>query len=87
MNELEYVKEKLIKKFPKISLEYDPAETEKGSSWLDIKTNKQLITIEWKPQEGFGLYLDRNEGYGLGPTEIYRNKAVLFTRIVKSCSR
>ena len=81
MNELEIVKENLLKRIPQIDCDYDPGETESGSSWLDLKYEGQFINIEWNPSKGFGLYLDDDDSYGSGPNEVYRNKDKLYKRI------
>ena len=82
MNELETVRNSLLKQIPNINCDYDPAENETGSSWLDLRFENQFINIEWNPNKGFGLYLENDGSYGLGPNEIYRNKDALFKRIL-----
>lgn len=81
MNELKTLKDDLLKKIPQILCDYDPGDTESGSSWLDLKYEDQLINIEWNPAKGFGLYLDEDDAYGVGPNEIYRSKEKLYKRI------
>ena len=81
MNELKTLKDDLLKKIPQILCDYDPSDTESGSSWLDLKYEDQFINIEWNPAIGFGLYLDEDDSYGVGPNEIYRSKEKLYKRI------
>ena len=81
MNELEIVKINLLRRIPQIDCDYDPGETEAGSSWLDVKYEDQSINIEWNPDKGFGLYLDDGDSYGIEPNEVYRNKEKLYKRI------
>lgn len=81
MNELETLKDDLLNKIPQIDYDYDPSETESGSSWLDLRYENQFINIEWNPSKGFGLYIDEEDSYGSGPNEIYRSKEKLSKRI------
>ncbi|MFV2005088.1 MAG: helix-turn-helix domain-containing protein [Gammaproteobacteria bacterium] len=81
MNELEAVKNDLLKRIPQLDCDYDPGETESGSSWLDLRFENQFINIEWNPGKGFGLHLEDVDSYGSGPNEIYRNKDKLYKRI------
>jgi DNA-binding XRE family transcriptional regulator len=81
MNELKTLKDDLLKEIPQILCDYDPGDTESGSSWLDLKYEDQFINIEWNPAKGFGLYLDEDDSYGVGPNEIYRSKEKLYKRI------
>ncbi len=82
MKELESIKAELTKVFPNMAWKYDPAEIETGSSWLDLETNKQWLTIAWQPHQGFGLYLGAPDAYGSGPDEVYRNRDVLIKRVL-----
>lgn len=81
MNELEIVRDNLLKSIPKINYDYDPSEIESGSSWLDLQFEGQFLNIEWNPNKGFGIYFDDVDSYGLGPSEIYRDKDILFKRV------
>ena len=81
MNELEAIRDGLLRKLPTIDYDYDPAETESGSSWLDLHFEEQYLNIEWKPNKGFGLYFQDQNSYGTGPEEIYRSKDKLLKRI------
>lgn len=79
---LESIKNRLIEKFPDIEMDYDPSQTDTGSSWLDIESENEHYTVEWKPNSGFGLYTNNLNSYGSRPTEIYRNEDVLFKRLL-----
>lgn len=66
---------------PDLLMTYDPADTETGSDWLDIESDNQQLTIEYKPDQGFGLYTGDDHAFGSGPNEIYRKEAALLKRI------
>ncbi len=82
MNELEIFRDELVVRLPHLVYEFDPAETESGSSWLDVRFENQLVNIEWKPDKGFGLYTKAEVSYGTGPDEVYRSKEALSKRIL-----
>jgi hypothetical protein len=81
MNTLEVIKEKISMIVPNASISLDSSETFTGSSWLDIKSDNQSLTIEYKPSLGFGLYASVDNSFDLGPDEIYRNVDSLLKRI------
>jgi hypothetical protein len=43
-----------------------------GNWWIDLQSTIP-ITIEWRPALGFGFAVGKSEGYGEGPTEIFRS--------------
>jgi hypothetical protein len=75
------VQENISKLFPDASVSFDAAELPTGSSWIDIESDDQTVTIECKPSFGFGLYSVQNDSYGSGPDEIYRSLDALLRRI------
>ena len=81
MNALKELQDRLSKLLPESSMEYDPSETETGSSWLEVKFDDQEITIEWIPNRGFGLYTSRDNSFGSAPDELYRDGDLLLRRI------
>jgi len=81
INPLEEIKIKISQEFTGIFIDFDPAENETDSSWLDIFSEDKNFTIEYKPSQGFGLYLGQVKTYGEGPNEIYRNKDILIKRL------
>jgi hypothetical protein len=41
-----------------------------GYYWLDITHNAVMVTVLWRPELGFGLYLPSDDiGYGCHPDE------------------
>ena len=81
MNPLQILKNTLGERFPHIKLGFDPAACGSGSSWLDIEADDQSLTVEWKPNFGFGLYISDSDTFDSGPTEIYRKESVLLKRL------
>ena len=81
MNTPEILKEKISMLVPNASLLLDPSETPEGSTWLDIESGNQTLTIEYKPSLGFGLYSSTDDSYGSGPEEVYRSMDSLLKRI------
>lgn len=81
MNALKKIQNRINERIPDVSMVYDPSEIKGGSSWLDVESNDQHITIEWKPDFGFGLYLDNDNSFGSGPNEIYRKEEALLKRV------
>lgn len=43
-----------------------------GNWWVDCSLEDRFITVEWRPDEGFGIYDSEGSGYGDKPAEIYR---------------
>jgi DNA-binding XRE family transcriptional regulator len=81
MKALEKIQNDINAVLPNLEMSYDPAETDSGSSWLDIETGEQHLTIEYKPDQGFGLYTGNNDSFGSGPNEVYRKETALLKRI------
>ena len=81
MNTLEIIQEKISILLPGVSILLDLPATPNGSSWLDIKSDNQVLTIEYKPSLGYGLYSSTNNSFGSGPDEVYRNVDSLLKRI------
>ena len=50
----------------------EPGGEQAGNWWIDLP-GKKRVTIEWRPQLGFGFSAGHSEGYGEGPAEIFRS--------------
>ena len=83
MSTLSVLQEKIVTLLPSAKIAVDPSETPTGSSWIDIYSGERNITIEYKPNFGFGLYQEEESEYGEGPAEIYRDQGALLRRISK----
>jgi hypothetical protein len=49
--------------------ELDLAETTAGSSFLTLKIGDYQLTVDWRPDRGFGITAGRDGAYGEGPDE------------------
>jgi len=81
MMEFENFIQTLREKFPDLKCEIDRAETESGSSWVDIISDETRLTIEYRPHMGFGLYKETSSNFGEGPSEVFRNRDFAIKRI------
>jgi hypothetical protein len=73
MNEIQRLQAKLEDRFPAAAFEIDAPLNPASSWWLDIRADDYFLTVEWRPGEGFGVTTPRDDGFGEGPDEIYRN--------------
>lgn len=53
-----------------------------GNWWIDL-LGKKRITIEWRPEFGFGFSVGDTKGYGEGPAEIFRSPARAAHRVMQ----
>ncbi|HEY4511631.1 MAG TPA: hypothetical protein VJH55_02210 [Candidatus Paceibacterota bacterium] len=77
MNELEQLQSKIKAQFPKAETKIDIPERSDGNFWLDTKIDTGSLTVEWRPDEGFGFYAS-DAGYGEGPEKIIEDVDVAF---------
>lgn len=83
MGDITTVKKIIESFFPGISMTLDLAQTESGSSWLDINIEDKLIVIEYRPSSGYGLHLQQDRSFGTKPDETYKNVQTLIRRIAE----
>jgi len=85
MNQLERLREDLIKRFPELSLQIDEPADDRSSWFLDVKRGGDVppIVVEWRPDRGFGVSTPSNGDYGSGPDEVYPNLRSTFDRVVR----
>ncbi len=83
MNEIEWLVEQLKKRLPEAQTHVDAPERPKGNHWLDVRQGQKLITVEWRPEQGFGFYA-ADAGYGEGPAEIVSSKEEALEKIMIS---
>lgn len=56
MNEIEVLREEILKRFPFSSAVVDRPKTTTGSWWLDVKLAGKWVVVEWRPgRDGFGV--------------------------------
>jgi DNA-binding transcriptional regulator YiaG len=81
MNEVTRLQSFVKERFPKASLTIDAPKTTSGSWWLDISLNSYALTVEWRPQQGFGVSTVADVVFGEGPDEVYQDVDSAFQRI------
>lgn len=59
----------------------EPGGEKAGNWWIDL-LGKKRITIEWRPDFGFGFSFGET-GYGEGPAEIFRSPARAAHRVIQ----
>ncbi|WP_338847005.1 helix-turn-helix domain-containing protein [Massilia sp. W12] len=79
MNKLLELMQTLEKQFPGVEFILDQAESDAGSSWINIVG--QSLAIEYRPAFGFGVFLSEEDGYGSRPDEIYTDVEFLLRRL------
>lgn len=60
----------------------EPGGEKAGNWWIDL-LGKKRITIEWRPELGFGFSVGDAKGYGEGPAEIFRSPARAAHRVMQ----
>jgi hypothetical protein len=81
MNEIEWLVQKLHERFPEATTHVDEPEKPKGSHWLDVRNGQKIVTVEWRPELGFGFY-STDAGYGEGPEEIITEKERVLGKVI-----
>ncbi len=70
MNPIQNLQKNLRKRLPGVVAQLDPAETNSGAWWLDLKLGGHSVTVEWKPKSGFGISTGQ-DSYGEGSDEVF----------------
>jgi DNA-binding XRE family transcriptional regulator len=85
MNQVERLRDDLLKRFPGLSAEIDEPADDRGSWFLDVRREggARPIVVEWRPDRGFGVSSPGPDDYGVGPDEIYPNEKAAFDRVVR----
>lgn len=72
---------------PGLKMDVDRHEgDEDRAAWIDLSDGNRSVTIEYRPQRGFGLYFDDGseiDDFGSGPIELYRDLRPLINRLKK----
>jgi len=56
--------------FPAAKIAVEKGGDQAGNWWIDFQVPAK-ITVEWRPQGGFGISFGQNIGYGEGPAEVF----------------
>jgi hypothetical protein len=73
----------LLGQNPDWQVEVSPGGEKAGNWWVDIQAQAKdsHLTVEWRPQKGFGIYSGENIGYGEAPTEVFRDTRLAAKRV------
>ncbi|MES3031187.1 MAG: hypothetical protein V4697_02125 [Patescibacteria group bacterium] len=80
MNEFESLVESIKEQFPRVKLHIDEPAKQSSGHWLDVCLGDTYVTIEWRPNQGFGFFAKDAE-YGEGPEEIILDKDGALKRV------
>jgi hypothetical protein len=85
MNQVERLRDDLVKRFPDLTVGIDAPDDDQGSWFLDVRRggDAQPVVIEWRPDRGFGVSTPGGDDYGTGPDEIYPNMKAVYDRVVR----
>jgi len=67
---------------PSIQPRIEPGGQKAGNWWMDLP-GRRPITIEWRPEFGFGFSIGGNKGFGEGPEEIFRSPERAAHRVIQ----
>ena len=82
MNQIEHLRADLTRRFPELETELDAPIQERSPWFLDvIREDRPRISIEWRPDRGFGISSARPDEYGMGPHEVLPNVKAAFDRV------
>jgi hypothetical protein len=79
---IEKLKALLSENLPNATVEVDAPESAEGTWWIDVHSGKKRVTLEYRPQKGFGLFRE-DGGYGEGPSEVYRTPGLAARRVAQ----
>ena len=84
MNQIEKLRNDLLKRFPDLDNEMDPSETETGPWFLNLRPGgSPEIVVEWGQGRGFGISTPDEWDYGTKPDEIVPDVGSAFDRVVE----
>jgi hypothetical protein len=81
-NDIEVLERNLRAHLPQIRFAIDAPSNEVGIWYVDVRHNKQALTIQWSPDRGFGLSA-KPGGYGEGADEVYSTIAQVENRVTE----
>lgn len=68
---IENLKRLLGDSLPNCTVELDAPDHADGNWWIDLRAGKKRLTLEYRPQKGFGIF-HGDPGFGEGPAEVYQ---------------
>lgn len=75
--------EALQRKVPQVETQVEAGHSG-AVTWIDVRAGEQMVTVEYRPNLGFGLHRDdEDQGFGERPDEIYRAVTPLVTRVTE----
>lgn len=85
MNQIEKLRDDLMKRFPDIPIEIDAPADDRGPWFLNMERagGVPAVVVEWRPDRGFGVSTPGADDFGMGPDEVYSNTKAVFDRIVR----
>ena len=86
MNQIELLYQEIIHQFPFTRAKLDSPRDPNGHWFLDVVFKNKLITVEWRPNQGFGVSdcLDgENCVYGEGPDKIFHSRKDTLDEIIR----
>jgi DNA-binding transcriptional regulator YiaG len=78
---IEQLQEMIQGRFPEAHLALDRPDDPQASWWLDLSVSEQEVTIEWRPQLGFGVSSRPDAVFGERSDEVYESLDDAFNRI------
>jgi len=82
MTDIEIIERDLRARFPGATVRIDRPSVAGGTWYVDIRRNQQTLTIQWRPDRGFGVSADAG-AYGDGADEVYSTVAQVENRVAE----
>lgn len=86
MNEIERIKDGIVKEVPTVTSHIDIPAGQGKSYWLDVSHRDRFVVVEWKPNRGFGvsdISSPENVGFGDGVDEVFQSAEDTVKRVVE----
>lgn len=80
-NEFEQLYEKVEKQFPDAEISKDIPSNPKSGHFLDVRSADKVVTLEWKPDKGFGFFSE-DATFGEKPEKMIKSVDETFAQIV-----
>ena len=82
MNHIQRLQQWIEEHFPGLHADLDAPGDPEGEWWLDLEREGRRVTVQWRPDRGFGLSASLFEaGYGEGPDEVVETLEQAKTRL------
>jgi hypothetical protein len=82
MNDLEIIGRDLRTRFPGATVTIDAPADPAGIWYVDVRDNRQELTIQWRRERGFGVSTTSG-AFGEGAEEIYSTIAQVENRVAE----